>query len=72
MARCVGIVSRASSFRLRGSPWSSARPSTRRRRRYLTDVRGLRGRRGASISWVDGDVSDGIRPSHCERGEVDI
>ena len=24
--------------------------------------------RGASVSSVDGDVSDGIRPSHCERG----
>ena len=27
--------------------------------------------RGASVSWVDGDAADGIRPSHCERGEVD-
>ena len=27
--------------------------------------------RGASVSSVDGDVADGIRPSHCERGEVD-
>ena len=30
VARCVGIVSRASSILLRGSPWISARPSTRR------------------------------------------
>ena len=27
--------------------------------------------RGASVSSVDGDVADGIRPSHCERGDVD-
>ena len=27
--------------------------------------------RGASVSWVDGDVADDIRPSHCERGDVD-
>ena len=26
---------------------------------------------GASVSWVDGDVADGIRPSHCERGDDD-
>ena len=24
--------------------------------------------RDVSVSSVDGDVSDGIRPSHCERG----
>ena len=28
-------------------------------------------RRGASVSWVDGHVADGIRPSHYERGDVD-
>ena len=27
--------------------------------------------RGASVSSVDGDAADGIRPSHCEGGEVD-
>ena len=27
--------------------------------------------RGASVSSVDGDLADGIRPSHCERGDVD-
>ena len=27
--------------------------------------------RGASVSLVDGDMADGICPSHCERGEVD-
>ena len=27
--------------------------------------------RGASVTSVDGDAADGIRPSHCERGEVD-
>ena len=27
--------------------------------------------RGASVSSVDGDAADGIRPSHCERGDVD-
>ena len=27
--------------------------------------------RGVSVSSVDGDMVDGIRPSHCERGEVD-
>ena len=30
VVRCVGIVSRASSILLRGLPWISARPSTRR------------------------------------------
>ena len=27
--------------------------------------------RGASVSSVDGDVADGIRPSHCKREKVD-
>ena len=26
---------------------------------------------GASVSWVDGHVAEGIRPSHCERGDDD-
>ena len=32
---------------------------------------GMRSRVGASVSSVDGHVSDGIRPSHCERGDDD-
>ena len=27
--------------------------------------------RGASVSSVDGDAADSIRPLHCEGGEVD-
>ena len=26
---------------------------------------------GASVSWVDGHVAEGIRPSRCERGDDD-
>ena len=37
-----------------------------RRRRQRDDES-----RGASVSSVDGDAADGIRPSHCEGGEVD-
>ena len=39
----------------------------RERRRWQRDDES----RGASVSSVDGDVADGIRPSHCERGDVD-
>ena len=36
-----------------------------------TTAVGSERRRGASVSLLDGDAADGIRPSHCESGEVD-
>ena len=34
-------------------------------------VSGMRSGVGASVSWVDGHVAEGIRPSRCERGDDD-
>ena len=65
VARCVSIV----GWRWRGWRYTSVALWTWRSR-HLTDVRGLTARRGASVSWVDGDAADGIRPSHSEGGEV--
>ena len=55
----TGLVTVIKATSAVGSGW-------RRRRRQRDDES-----RGASVSSVDGDVADGIRPSHCERGDVD-
>ena len=59
----TGLVTIIKATSAVGSGWRRRR---RRRRRQRDDES-----RGASVSSVDGDVADGIRPSHCERGEVD-
>ena len=57
----TGLVTVIKATSAVGSGWRR-----RRRRRQWDDES-----RGASVSSVDGDVADGIRPSHCERGDVD-
>ena len=48
--------------------WTCAEGGGRRE----VDGGGGRGEwRGASVTSVDGDAADGIRPSHCEGSEVD-